>query len=89
MNLTLANAADSVIVVEWVVVVLYFLGRWFRHRRLVSFCLAAMAVGWLLVGLQAHRLNVDVAKSCALVLGAVLWFSIWRVERQEAERKAP
>jgi len=80
--ITIAGVVDLVIVVEWAVVALYFLRRWFQHRRLVSFCLAAMALGWLLFGLQAHWMNVELAKGVALGLGAVLWFAIWRVERE-------
>jgi CHASE2 domain-containing sensor protein len=84
------SAADAAIVLEWGAVSGYFLWRWFRHRRLVSFCLAAMALGWLLMGLlEAREPHVVPVKAAALGLGLVLWYSIWRVERAESKKEGP
>lgn len=83
-----ASVVDALIVVEWAVVSAYFLWRWFKHRRLVSFCLSAMALGWLLMGLlETHEPHMAPVKAGALGLGLVLWYSIWRVERAESKKE--
>jgi hypothetical protein len=77
------SVADAFIVLEWAAVAFYFLHRWWKYRRLVSFCLAAMALGWLLMGLlETHEAHMRSVKAGAILLGGFLWYSIWRVERK-------
>lgn len=80
----LESIVDLAIVLEWGVVVVYFIGRWLRHHRAISFCLAAMAGGWLLMGLlESHPEHERAVKFASVSLGAVLWYTIWRVEHGE------
>ena len=83
MSPTIESAVELAITLEWGYVVIYFLHRWWKHRRLVSFGLAAMAAGWLVVGAFSPELGDHIAvKATALVLGLVLCHAIWRVERR-------
>lgn len=78
---------DWLIALEWLGVAGYFVRRFFINRRLISLALAAMALGWALVGLGDRIIAVEsgklLIKAIALGFGVFLWFSIWSVEREK------
>ena len=82
----LTRVADALIAFEWLTVCAYFIRRYVQHRKLVSIALAAMSLGWLLLGLsesvfEPERLAAPL-KGSAIALGAFIWFAIWRVEKE-------
>lgn len=79
--------ADVIVVLQWAAVSAYFIRRFIRHRKLVSLSLAAMSLGWLAIGLGTVAPAI-IFKSFAIVLGAFVWFSIWRVERVRPDEQA-
>lgn len=80
----LARSADGLVVLLWAAVAGYFFRRWLQMRRLVSIALAAMALGWVYIGIEdalPDTFPSSPAKGLAIALGILLWYAIWRVER--------
>jgi hypothetical protein len=85
LNQSIEGVANVVIAVEWVGVALYFVNRFIIYRKTVSLALAAMAFGWVFLGLGREILSFPSAwsliKLAAAVFGASMWYAIWRVEK--------
>ena len=77
-----SDAADVLVVVEWATISGYFVRRFVKHKKPVSLCIAAMALGWVFLGLESRFVPSHLLQAIAIALGVVVWYAIFHVEKR-------
>lgn len=76
---------DVAVILIWLSVSIFFVRRYFTYRKLVSLMLAFMALGWATLGLRGFfpflRAQTEWFNFVAIVLGSMIWYSIYRVSK--------
>jgi CHASE2 domain-containing sensor protein len=79
----LLEVIEQVVFWTWAIIAGYFIQRFVMRTRLVSLCIAVMALGWGMVGLGAAEGLRDlrpVVDMMALLVGVIMVWAIVAVE---------